>query len=218
MTPERPPATPTDSPWDSYRQAPRFGMAPSIPPPVQSPMRRSKSQIRRGPRTDSRSPGATQIPRAAIYCSCLPSSKFAPHTLPLMPLRCPHIPAASVRLPFRQRHPEPQSLRSQCQTAPAVYCLPSCKHSLGWDSIQTPGAVQRYVRFLLLLDRVNLVNAGGRRAYRVEDHEGIKKCMHCRGAMSRGTAPFHIGRNGYRLSLDAVSAWACTPCGKPYFE
>ena len=44
------------------------------------------------------------------------------------------------------------------------------------------------------------------------------KCMHCQGTMSRQTAPFHIDRNGYHLSLDAVPAWVCTQCGEPYFE
>ena len=54
--------------------------------------------------------------------------------------------------------------------------------------------------------------------YRLEDQEAFMKCMHCQGTMSRGTAPFHIDRNGYHLSLDAVPAWVCTQCGEPYFE
>ena len=44
------------------------------------------------------------------------------------------------------------------------------------------------------------------------------KCMHCQGTMSCGTAPFHIDRNGYHLSFDAVPAWVCGQCGEPYFE
>ena len=44
------------------------------------------------------------------------------------------------------------------------------------------------------------------------------KCIHCKGAMRRSTAPFHIDRNGYHLALDAVPAWICGQCGEPYFE
>ena len=36
--------------------------------------------------------------------------------------------------------------------------------------------------------------------------------------MERATAPFHIDRNGFHLSLDHVPAWVCTQCGEPYFE
>lgn len=52
----------------------------------------------------------------------------------------------------------------------------------------------------------------------LEDKEIIMKCMHCQGTMSSGSAPFHIDRNGYHLSLDAVPAWVCGQCGEPYFE
>ena len=44
------------------------------------------------------------------------------------------------------------------------------------------------------------------------------KCIHCRGAMSRSTAPFHIDRRGYHLAFDAVPAWVCVQCGEPFFE
>ena len=44
------------------------------------------------------------------------------------------------------------------------------------------------------------------------------KCMHCGGKMERATAPFHIDRNGYHLTLEAVPAWVCTQCGEHYFE
>ena len=44
------------------------------------------------------------------------------------------------------------------------------------------------------------------------------KCVHCRGRMKRGVAPFHIDRKGYHLSLDSVPAWVCTQCGEAYFE
>ena len=44
------------------------------------------------------------------------------------------------------------------------------------------------------------------------------RCIHCRGKMKRGTAPFHIDRRGYHLMLDAIPAWTCTQCGEVYFE
>jgi len=44
------------------------------------------------------------------------------------------------------------------------------------------------------------------------------RCVHCRGQVKRGTAPFHIDRNGYHLLLDAVPAWVCEQCGESYFE
>ena len=43
-------------------------------------------------------------------------------------------------------------------------------------------------------------------------------CIHCRGEMKRGAAPFHIGRKGCHLMLDEVSAWLCEQCGETYFE
>ena len=42
--------------------------------------------------------------------------------------------------------------------------------------------------------------------------------MYCKGKMERGYAPFHIDRNGYHLTLEAVPAWICTQCGEVYFE
>ncbi len=44
------------------------------------------------------------------------------------------------------------------------------------------------------------------------------KCMHCQGEMKRGTAPFHIDRREYHLTLDAVPAWVCRQCGEVYFD
>ena len=43
-------------------------------------------------------------------------------------------------------------------------------------------------------------------------------CIHCRGRMQRSKAPFHVDRNGYRLSFDKVPAWVCSQCGEAYFE
>jgi YgiT-type zinc finger domain-containing protein len=35
--------------------------------------------------------------------------------------------------------------------------------------------------------------------------------------MKRGTAPFHIDRQGCHLVLNAVPAWVCEQCGETYF-
>ena len=44
------------------------------------------------------------------------------------------------------------------------------------------------------------------------------KCMHCQGQMKKDAAPFHIDREGYHLTLDAVPAWICRQCGEVYFD
>ncbi len=44
------------------------------------------------------------------------------------------------------------------------------------------------------------------------------ECLHCKGSMVRGHAPFSLDRKGYHISWDAVPAWMCTQCGEPYFE
>ena len=44
------------------------------------------------------------------------------------------------------------------------------------------------------------------------------KCVHCRGNMKKGTAPFHIDRKGCHLMLESVPAWVCEQCGEAYFE
>jgi YgiT-type zinc finger domain-containing protein len=36
--------------------------------------------------------------------------------------------------------------------------------------------------------------------------------------MERGTAPFHIDRNGYHLLFNKVAAWVCHQCGEVFFE
>lgn len=36
--------------------------------------------------------------------------------------------------------------------------------------------------------------------------------------MERGTAPFHVDRNGYHLVFDRVAAWVCGQCGEVLFE
>ena len=43
-------------------------------------------------------------------------------------------------------------------------------------------------------------------------------CVHCQGKMKKASAPFHVDRKGYHLSLTVVPAWVCPQCGEPYFE
>ncbi|MEO6163335.1 MAG: YgiT-type zinc finger protein [Candidatus Binatia bacterium] len=44
------------------------------------------------------------------------------------------------------------------------------------------------------------------------------ECIHCKGRVKRGTAPFALDRNGYHVSGDTVPAWVCSHCGEPFFE
>ncbi len=44
------------------------------------------------------------------------------------------------------------------------------------------------------------------------------ECVHCKGQMVRGTAPYSLDRNGYHVSWDAVPAWVCIQCGEPSCE
>lgn len=44
------------------------------------------------------------------------------------------------------------------------------------------------------------------------------ECLHCKGKMERGTAPFAVHRDGYHLFWDAIPAWVCKQCGEPLFE
>jgi len=44
------------------------------------------------------------------------------------------------------------------------------------------------------------------------------KCMHCQGKMKKGTAPFHIDRKSYHLTLDEVPACICQQYGEAYFD
>lgn len=44
------------------------------------------------------------------------------------------------------------------------------------------------------------------------------ECMYCKGKMERGTAPFHVDRNGYHLVFDKVPAFVCQQCGEVYFD
>lgn len=44
------------------------------------------------------------------------------------------------------------------------------------------------------------------------------ECMYCKGKMKRGTAPFHIDRNGCHLVIDKIPAFICQQCGEVYFD
>ncbi len=44
------------------------------------------------------------------------------------------------------------------------------------------------------------------------------ECLCCKAKMHRGTAPFSIDRNGYRIAWDAIPAWVCDQCGESLFE
>src|SRR5512134_2987511 len=48
--------------------------------------------------------------------------------------------------------------------------------------------------------------------------ETLMQCLHCKGVLVKGTAPFSIDRSGYHLHWDAVPAWVCSQCGEPLFE
>ena len=44
------------------------------------------------------------------------------------------------------------------------------------------------------------------------------ECLCYKAQMLRGTAPFTIDRNGYRMSWDSIPAWVCNQCGEVLFE
>jgi YgiT-type zinc finger domain-containing protein len=44
------------------------------------------------------------------------------------------------------------------------------------------------------------------------------RCLHCKGRLRRGTAPFHVDRGGYHVHWDALPAWVCDQCGEPMFD
>ena len=48
--------------------------------------------------------------------------------------------------------------------------------------------------------------------------ETVMECLHCKGRLVKGTAPFSVDRSGYHLHWDAIPAWVCTQCGEPLFE
>ncbi|MBI4490355.1 MAG: YgiT-type zinc finger protein [Deltaproteobacteria bacterium] len=44
------------------------------------------------------------------------------------------------------------------------------------------------------------------------------ECIHCKGPMEKGAAPFTVDRKGYLVHWEAVPAWVCGQCGEAYFE
>ena len=44
------------------------------------------------------------------------------------------------------------------------------------------------------------------------------ECIHCKGKLIRGTAPFGTDRNGYHITWEAIPAWVCSQCGEALFE
>ena len=44
------------------------------------------------------------------------------------------------------------------------------------------------------------------------------RCLSCQGRVERATAPVQVLRDGCNLSWDAIPAWVCTHCKRPYFE
>lgn len=53
---------------------------------------------------------------------------------------------------------------------------------------------------------------------RLQDPTLMRECIHCKGDMRHGVAPFSVDRKGYHVSWDALPAWVCLQCGEPYFE
>jgi YgiT-type zinc finger domain-containing protein len=52
----------------------------------------------------------------------------------------------------------------------------------------------------------------------LQQEEEPMTCIHCKGKLRKGKAPFHVDRKGYHLLFDSVPAWICTQCGEPLFE
>lgn len=44
------------------------------------------------------------------------------------------------------------------------------------------------------------------------------ECLHCKGKMNKGSAPFSADRNGYHISWESIPAWVCSQCGEALFE
>ena len=44
------------------------------------------------------------------------------------------------------------------------------------------------------------------------------ECLHCKGKLVRGYAPFSADRSGYHISWDVIPAWVCSQCGEALFE
>ncbi len=44
------------------------------------------------------------------------------------------------------------------------------------------------------------------------------ECLYCKAQMKKGTAPFSIDLNSYRISWDSIPAWICEQCGESLLE
>jgi YgiT-type zinc finger domain-containing protein len=44
------------------------------------------------------------------------------------------------------------------------------------------------------------------------------ECLHCKGKLAKGKAPFSAGRNGYHITWESVPAWVCSQCGEAFYE
>jgi YgiT-type zinc finger domain-containing protein len=53
---------------------------------------------------------------------------------------------------------------------------------------------------------------------RLQESTLMRECVHCKGSLERGTAPFSVDRAGYHVAWNALPAWVCSQCGEPYFE
>lgn len=51
-----------------------------------------------------------------------------------------------------------------------------------------------------------------------QKEEVSMECLHCKGKMIQGSAPFSADRNGYHISWESIPAWVCTQCGEALFE
>ena len=50
------------------------------------------------------------------------------------------------------------------------------------------------------------------------EEEEAMNCIHRQGKMEAGSAPFHVDRKDWHLTLDRVPAWVCSQCGEAYFD
>jgi uncharacterized protein with PIN domain len=44
------------------------------------------------------------------------------------------------------------------------------------------------------------------------------RCLSCHGRVERSAAPVNLVHDGCQVSWDAIPAWVCTQCRRPYFE
>lgn len=44
------------------------------------------------------------------------------------------------------------------------------------------------------------------------------RCLACQGRVERSSAPVRLAHDGCQVSWEAIPAWVCTQCRRPYFE